>query len=196
MTSTATGAAGSSTRERFRSGVEAAASTYLEQPDWSAVVAYVAARTDTVALAPSLAADKPDLADALEAAGCAIVVPDQDDPAASVADVAVAIVQGELAIAETGSVLVSEHLLGDRVVTMLCRQLVQVVPADRLVDRLEEVADWLASRGGQPGFASLMTGPSRTADIERSLTIGVQGPDEVEVIVLTATTDELVEGRP
>ncbi len=196
MTSTATGAAGSSTRERFRSGVEAAASTYLEQPDWSAVVAHVAARTDTVALAPSLAADKPDLADALEAAGCAIVVPDQDDPAASVADVAVAIVQGELAIAETGSVLVSEHLLGDRVVTMLCRQLVQVVPADRLVDRLEEVADWLASRGGQPGFASLMTGPSRTADIERSLTIGVQGPDEVEVIVLTATSDELVEGRP
>ena len=196
MTSTATGAAGSSTRERFRSGVEAAASTYLEQPDWSAVVAHVAARTDTVALGPSLAADKPDLADALEAAGCAIVVPDQDDPAASVADIAVAIVQGELAIAETGSVLVSEHLLGDRVVTMLCRQLVQVVPADRLVDRLEEVADWLASRGGQPGFASLMTGPSRTADIERSLTIGVQGPDEVEVIVLTATTDELVEGRP
>ena len=196
MTSTATGAAGSSTRERFRSGVEAAASTYLEQPDWSAVVAHVAARTDTVALAPSLAADKPDLADALEAAGCAIVVPDQDDPAASVADVAVAIVQGELAIAETGSVLVSEHLLGDRVVTMLCRQLVQVVPADRLVARLEEVADWLASRGGQPGFASLMTGPSRTADIERSLTIGVQGPDEVEVIVLTATSDELVEGRP
>ncbi len=194
MTSTATGASGSSVRDRFRAGVEAASSTYLEQPDWAAVVAHVAAGTDVVALAPSLAADEPDLLVALEAAGCGIVIPDQDDPAASVADVAVALVQGELAIAETGSVLVSEHRLGDRVVTMLCRRLVQVVPADRLVDRLEGAADWLAARGGQPGFASLMTGPSRTADIERSLTIGVQGPDEVEVIVLTATTGAPTEG--
>jgi L-lactate dehydrogenase complex protein LldG len=92
-----------------------------------------------------------------------------------------------LAIAETGSVLVSEHDLGDRVVTMLCRRLVQVVDAGAVVDRLEAAADWLAERAGQPGFASLMTGPSRTADIERSLTIGVQGPDEVDVVVLDAS---------
>ena len=194
MTSTATGASGSSTREQFRAGVEVAASVYLEKPDWAAIVAHVAAQADAVALAPSLVTEEPDLAAALEAAGCTIVIPDEGDPAASVADVAVAIVQGELGVAETGSVLVSEHRLADRVVTMLCKRLVQVVPADRLVDRLEDVADWLAARAGQPGFASLMTGPSRTADIERSLTIGVQGPDEVEVIVLTGTIDEPTEG--
>jgi len=37
---------------------------------------------------------------------------------------------------------------------------------------------------GLPAYASLTTGPSRTADIERSLTIGVQGPNAVHVVVL------------
>ncbi|MFN2332751.1 MAG: lactate utilization protein C, partial [Halomonas sp.] len=120
-------------------------------------------------------------------AGVRVVVPDGDDPAAEVADVPVAIVRAEMGVAESGSLLISEHTLGDRVVTMLCHRLIQVVEAADVVERLESAAEWLAVRSGQPGFASLMTGPSRTADIERSLTIGVQGPDEVDVLVLTAT---------
>jgi L-lactate dehydrogenase complex protein LldG len=138
-----------------------------------------------VALAPSLAHARPELVARFTDAGFEVAVPDGDDPAAAVADVPLAVVRAELAVAETGSVLVSEHALGDRVVTMLCRRLVQVVDAGTIVARLEGAADWLRQRSGQPGFASLMTGPSRTADIERSLTIGVQGPDEVDVVVLT-----------
>ena len=161
---------------------------------WDAVIAHLTDEVRPVdgpdgapvALAPSLATVQPDLVDRFSAAGFTVVVPDGDDPAAGVADVPLAVVRGELAVAETGSVLVSEHDLGDRVVTMLCRRLVQVVDEDAIVDRLEAAADWLAERAGQPGFASLMTGPSRTADIERSLTIGVQGPDEVDVVVLRA----------
>ena len=110
---------------------------------------------------------------------------DGDDPAAQVADVDVGIAEGVMGVAETGSVLVTEHPLGDRVTTMLCHRLVLLVPADRLVDRLEAAAAWLADRPtGVADFAALITGPSRTADIERSLTIGVQGPQEVDVVVL------------
>lgn len=181
--------------ERFRAGVVAAASSYHELADWPAVVDHAVAQGDAVALAPSLAAAEPALIGLLEQAGVRVVVPDGDDPAAAVADVPVAIVRGELAIAETGSVLVAEHALGDRVVTMLCRHLIQVVAAEHLVGRLEDAASWLGARGAQPGFASLMTGPSRTADIERSLTIGVQGPDEVDVIVLrSGRADESTKG--
>ena len=173
--------------DRFREAVGRASSTYHELPGWDEVVELVAGYAEVVAVAPTLARDDPTLVERLQAAGLRVVVPDGDDPALEVADVAVAIVRGELAIAETGSVLVSEHALGDRVVTMLCRRLVQVVDAASVVDRLESAAAWLTQRAGQPGFASLMTGPSRTADIERSLTIGVQGPDEVDVVVLTSS---------
>lgn len=174
-------------RQAFRGKVEAAASSYHEVAGWDDVAAHAAAHADRVALAPSLHAAQPGLAASLEALGCTVVVPSSEDPAADVADVPVAIVAGVLAVAETGSVLVSEHDLADRVVTMLCHRLLQVVPAADVVDRLEDVAAWLAAGGGQAGFVSLMTGPSRTADIERSLTIGVQGPDEVDVLVLVGT---------
>ncbi len=174
-------------RALLRTRVEAAASTYHELPGWEEVAAHAAALADRIALAPSLHAAQPDLATSLEALGCTVVVPGTEDPGADVADVPVAIVGGVLAVAETGSVLVTEHELRDRVVTMLCKRLLQVVAATDVVGRLEDAAEWLAPRGGQAGFASLMTGPSRTADIERSLTIGVQGPDEVDVLVLVGT---------
>jgi len=174
-------------RELLRTKVEAAASTYHEVDGWEEVAGHAAAHGDRVAIAPSLHAARPALATSLQDRGCTVVVPGTDDPAADVADVPVAIVAGVMAVAETGSVLVAEHELRDRVVTMLCQRLLQVVAADDVVDRLEDAAAWLAPRGGQAGFASLMTGPSRTADIERSLTIGVQGPDEVDVLVLTGT---------
>ena len=176
--------AASPQRQLLRTRVEAAASTYHEVEGWDQVAAYAAVHGDRVAIAPSLHAAQPSLAASLETHGCRAVVPGTEDPAADVADVPVAIVAGVMAVAETGSVLVSEHELRDRVVTMLCKRLLQVVVAADVVDRLEDAAAWLAARGGQAGFASLMTGPSRTADIERSLTIGVQGPDEVDVIVL------------
>jgi len=171
--------------QRFEAGVTAASSTYLEVAGWRQVAEHAGGYSDVVAIAPSLAATQPEVRDLLEAAGIRVVVPDGDDPAAEVADVPVAIVRAEMGVAESGSLLISEHTLGDRVVTMLCHRLIQVVAAADVAERLEGAAEWLAARPGQPGFASLMTGPSRTADIERSLTIGVQGPDEVDVLVLT-----------
>ena len=170
--------------QRLRAGVEAASATYLEVDDWAQVAAHARAHGDVIALAPSLAVARPELVATISDTGARVVIPDGDDPAAAVADVPVAVVAAELAIAESGSLLIAEHALGDRVVTMLCQRLIQVVAERDVVDRLESAADWLSARAGQPGFASLMTGPSRTADIERSLTIGVQGPDVVDVLVV------------
>jgi L-lactate dehydrogenase complex protein LldG len=174
----------------FAAKVLLAASDHREVTGWEDVVAELAqdaeARADRrVALSPTLVAAEPKLVDALSDAGLHVIVPGPEDPAAAVADVPVGVVRGEIGVAETGSVLVSEHSLEDRVVTMLCHRLIQVVHADDVAPRLDDLAGWLSAHRGEAAFVSLMTGPSRTADIERSLTIGVQGPQEVGVRVLT-----------
>lgn len=109
---------------------------------------------------------------------------DPTDPVASAADAAVGVSLGRLAVAETGSVLLVEPTLAERAVSMLCHHSVQIVPRDALVPSLDDVAAWLAAHAAQAPYATLHTGPSRTADIERSLTIGVQGPREVLVVVV------------
>ena len=171
------------TLDRFRAHSDESRSVVHECPGWDdvAALALELAGSDRVAIAPSLASDVPQL---LVPLGDHALVPTTDDPVAPVANIAVGIVRGELAVAETGSVLISAHALADRSVSMLARTVVQVVDRDRFVERLDEVARWLAAQGRGSGYASLVTGPSRTADIERSLTIGVQGPGEVHVVAL------------
>ena len=43
---------------------------------------------------------------------------------------------------------------------------------------------WLARQPRAAAYATFVTGPSRTADIERSLTIGVQGPSRLTAAIV------------
>ena len=96
---------------------------------------------------------------------------------------------GRLAIAETGSVLLSEPTLEDRSVGMLTLAHATICPTAALVASLDDAAPVireLAVAGGGE-LSTLVTGPSRTADIERVLTVGVQGPGKV----MTLFVDDL-----
>lgn len=98
----------------------------------------------------------------------------------SVADAPAGLSHAELAVAETGSILIAENSLAARVVSMLTLTHFALVRADDLTAVLDTVGERLQhlTRVGsdQRHYISLVTGPSRTADIERTLTIGVQGP--------------------
>jgi L-lactate dehydrogenase complex protein LldG len=89
-----------------------------------------------------------------------------------------------MAVAETGSMLLAERTLADRSVSMLTLNNVIVCPTSALVASLDDVVEELVGLALAPGgsFVTLITGPSRTADIERVLTVGVQGPGKVMVI--------------
>ncbi len=110
---------------------------------------------------------------------------------ASVADAPAGLSGAELAIAETGSVLLAENALEARVVGMLTLTHFVLVHERTLFPMLEDAGkllEQLTHAGpNQRHYISLVTGPSRTADIERTLTIGVQGPKALCVIVVGLT---------
>jgi L-lactate dehydrogenase complex protein LldG len=116
-----------------------------------------------------------------------VIVREAGSPA-SVADAPAGLSGAELAIAETGSVLLAENALDARVVSMLTLTHFVLVKEERLVPMLDDAAvtlQQLSSVGpDQRHYMSFVTGPSRTADIERTLTIGVQGPKTLCVIIV------------
>ncbi|MEJ7762354.1 MAG: lactate utilization protein [Thermomicrobiales bacterium] len=118
-------------------------------------------------------------------AGLGVSVRAAADPALT-RDAPLGISWAETAIAETGSVLLAEATLADRAVGMLVATQVVLCPASGLRGSLEDAADALRAMATRPGgsFATLVTGPSRTADIERVLTVGVQGPSRLVVIFI------------
>jgi L-lactate dehydrogenase complex protein LldG len=104
--------------------------------------------------------------------------------AEEVRDAPAGVTLARMAIAETGSTLLAEAVLADRAVSMLTLAVVIVCPTSSLVASLDDAAPELRRLALESGgsFATLLTGPSRTADIERVLTVGVQGPGKVLVV--------------
>lgn len=111
-----------------------------------------------------------------------------------VADAPAGLSCASLAIAETGSVFLADNALAARIVGMLTLTHFVLVSAGQLVPLLDEAATLLRTltRPGpqQQHYISLVTGPSRTADIERTLTIGVQGPRTLCVIVVATPASD------
>jgi L-lactate dehydrogenase complex protein LldG len=98
-------------------------------------------------------------------------------------------------VAETGSILLhlDEDEVDARLLSMLPEIHVALLHQDTVVDSLEEgllLTRYLILRSslqGRPSYCSWVTGPSRTADIERALTIGVHGPRQLHIFVLPPT---------
>lgn len=87
------------------------------------------------------------------------------------------------AISETGSVILHENRLQQRSVSLMTDALIVLCPLDQLLPSLDDAAKVLreiAADGNS--YATLVSGPSRTADIERQLTLGVQGPAALHVV--------------
>ena len=137
-----------------------------------------------VVFAPAIAAAYPTLADLVAARGTVPTAVDMDDPAGTFGPAAVGVSGAMLGVAETGTYAVADAL-PDRMVRMLAHRHIVVLPLARLVPSLDEAGVWLRDQlTGAARYASFVTGPSRTADIEMSLTVGAHGPAELRVVLL------------
>ncbi len=92
-----------------------------------------------------------------------------------------------LAIAETGTIVIVCRKDEDRLVTCLPQLHVAVVPSSVLVQRPTDTIPLLEEtlRDPSPCTVSFVSGPSRTADIEMKQVLGVHGPHEVHVVMLS-----------
>jgi len=99
--------------------------------------------------------------------------------------IANALVEVDYAIAETGTVVLDSCNENKRLATCLAEKLLAVIPLSKLVSSLNDVADFIEERTMDVGgYVAFITGASRTADIERVLTVGVHGPKEMTVYIL------------
>jgi L-lactate dehydrogenase complex protein LldG len=97
-----------------------------------------------------------------------------------------AIVEVDYAIAETGSVVIDSKDENKRLATCLANKLYAVLPLSKIKENLHDLADFLEEKTClDGGYIAFITGASRTADIERVLTVGVHGPIEMTVFIIT-----------
>jgi L-lactate dehydrogenase complex protein LldG len=142
-------------------------------------------RTDEASLAEELR----DLARSLEAKIVGSVVPQLPGIDLSVhsiphtlAGVDLAVLPGELAVAENGAVWITETGLRHRALFVLTQHLALVVPASRLVNDMHEAYEKV--RLPRPGYGCFVSGPSKTADIEQALVIGAHGARSCTVFLV------------
>jgi L-lactate dehydrogenase complex protein LldG len=94
----------------------------------------------------------------------------------------------DFALAETGTLILLSGPGRPRSTSLLPETHVAVFGPDRLLETLDQVGIMLEALHADPadpgagGMISLITGPSRTADIELTLTRGVHGPREVHAV--------------
>ena len=98
----------------------------------------------------------------------------------------VGITTAQLAIAETGTLVLESESERHRLVSLVPPVHIAILDARSLVQSLSEALSYLQRAGvsGMSRAVTFITGPSRTADIELTLTVGVQGPKELHVIVI------------
>jgi len=95
----------------------------------------------------------------------------------------VGITTAQAAIAETGTLVLESDQERHRLVSLLPPVHIAIVNGARLCATLGEALKIVRGNGLEMSRAiTFITGPSRTADIELTLTIGVHGPKELHVI--------------
>lgn len=100
-----------------------------------------------------------------------------------------AVTSCELLVARTGSVVVTSASKSGRQLISFPPVHIVVANTSQLVDYLEDAYTKIIDKFGEnlPSQITTITGPSRTADIEKTLVLGAHGPKELIVLLYKKT---------
>jgi L-lactate dehydrogenase complex protein LldG len=142
-------------------------------------VASAASGLTSAVVQNDLGAYREDVVTGLRDAGCRALDADRD--AAGTADLG--ITSALLGVASTGSVLLSSAS-GPRSTGLLPPAHLVILVEDAIVPGFEELMAELGRLARETSHLVLITGPSRTSDIEMTTVRGVHGPERVIVLVV------------
>jgi L-lactate dehydrogenase complex protein LldG len=95
----------------------------------------------------------------------------------------VGITTAQTAIAETGTLVLDSVHERHRLVSLVPPVHIAIVSASTICETVGEALTLLRKENEISSAVTFITGPSRTADIELTLTVGVHGPQELYVII-------------
>ena len=92
----------------------------------------------------------------------------------------IGITQMDWALANTGTLVQNSTAVEQRLASSLTFIHIALIATDKLLSDLSALMTKM--NPGESRYIAMVTGPSRTADIERVLTIGVHGPERLVII--------------
>lgn len=157
------------------------------------LLAYLAERIEgglMVSPCPSL--ERANLAMALKSAGMAVI--DKDFRGQGAAAVA-GLTGANFGIAATGTVVLESTAESVRITTTLPEKHFVLLDPRKILNNAEEAVPLLEAFHQRlpQAYLAYVSGPSRTADIERVLTIGVHGPAELHILLMEGLSEDLLE---
>jgi L-lactate dehydrogenase complex protein LldG len=112
----------------------------------------------------------------------AFIERDEVKEACAAADVGITSV--DYALAATGTFVMLSSPSEARLVSLLPPAHIAIFPRSRILANLDELLSVLPRPADQTSSMVLITGPSRTADIEQILVRGVHGPGEIYAVIV------------
>jgi len=100
------------------------------------------------------------------------------------ADARIGISQMQWALADTGTLVQDSSAIEERLVSSLTTIHIAIAPTAGLLPDMPTLLSKVHPK--DCAYLAMITGPSRTADIERVLTIGVHGPERLIIIFCDA----------
>jgi L-lactate dehydrogenase complex protein LldG len=126
------------------------------------------------------------LSEALSRAGIEAV---QRGTPSELAEIQAGLTGAEAGVADTGTIVVRSGARRSQLASLLPPTHIALLPAERILPDMRSYFEKLDAQDGASTYVRassnlvFISGPSRTADIEQTLTLGVHGPRELIVVV-------------